>query len=87
MQGNPVDPWIQAQIDAAIAPYVAWLPADDIAWMRERLAETLAEDPRAKDLAGRARPRAVVEESGEVRCGPLSEEAAPVVNPRRNRSG
>ena len=62
------DPWIAAQIEAAVAPYVGRLPENEVAWMREQLADTLATDERAVKLAGRARP-AQVEQSGEVRRG------------------
>ena len=86
MQGPSADGWIQSQIDAAVAPYVGRLSAEDIAWMRARLAETLATDLRAKDLLQRARPR-VVEKSGEVRCGPGAEESAPASPARRGRTG
>jgi hypothetical protein len=62
------DPWISAQVDAAVAPYVGRLPAREVAWMRDQLAETLASDPRAAKLLHRSRPT-IVEESGEVRRG------------------
>ncbi|APR74947.1 Hypothetical protein A7982_00293 [Minicystis rosea] len=60
------DPFIAAQIEAAVAPYVGRLSAGEVAWMREQLAETLASDERAARLLRRARP-VTVEESGEVR--------------------
>ena len=63
------DPWLTAQIDAAVAPYEGALPADEIAWMREQLAEVLASDPAAATLVRRARP-ITVDESGQVRRGP-----------------
>jgi hypothetical protein len=81
------DPWIRAQVDAAVAPYEGRLPAADLAWMREQLAETLAADPRAAGLLRRAHPRAV-DESGEV-VGPGEGEggaaapAAPLEGARR----
>ena len=62
------DPWVAAQIDAAVAPYVGRLPAREVAWMREQLAETLASNDKAGNLLRRAKP-AVVEQSGEVRRG------------------
>jgi len=62
------DPWIAAQIDAAVAPYVGRLPENEVAWMREQLADTLATDERAVRLARRVRP-AQVEQSGAVRRG------------------
>jgi hypothetical protein len=63
------DPWIAAQVDAAVAPYIGRLPDGEVAWMREQLAETLASDERAAQMLRRARP-AEVDESGEVRRGP-----------------
>jgi hypothetical protein len=86
MHGLLSDPWIQAQIDAAVAPYVGRLSEEEIAWMRERLAETLASEKRAADLVKRARPR-VVERSGEVRCEPFSEEAESEEPLRRDGTG
>ena len=87
MQGLLADPWIRSQIDAAVAPYVGRLPAEEIAWMREQLAETLASEPQAADLLRRARPRAAVEQSGEVTVKPFSEEAAREERVRRDRTG
>lgn len=68
------DPWIEAQIDAAVAPYVGRLPAAEIAWMRDRLAEALMTERRGQELVRRARPR-VVERSGEVHTGGAGGEA------------
>ena len=62
------DPWVAAQVDAAVAPYVGRLPAREVAWMRDQLAETLVIDDHAARLAHRARP-VQVERSGEVRRG------------------
>jgi hypothetical protein len=60
------DPWIAAQVEAAVAPYVGRLPASQLSWMRDQLAETLATDERGARLLRRARP-VTVDESGEVR--------------------
>lgn len=60
------DPWIAAQIDAAVAPYLGRLSSREVAFMREQLAETLSSDEHAARLLRRARP-VVVDESGEVR--------------------
>lgn len=75
------DPWIAAQIDAAVAPYVNRLPPDEVAWMREQLAETLAEDDAAAELLQRAKP-VHVEQSGEVRRGAL---VTPISAARRSK--
>lgn len=65
MDSSPLDdPWIAAQIDAAVAPYVNRLPAHEVAWMREQLAEVLLHDEEAIRLLRRAHPREV-DESGE----------------------
>lgn len=58
------DPWIAAQIEAAVAPYAGRLPERELAWMRRQLAEVLARDPAAARLLRRAKPRQV-DESGE----------------------
>lgn len=60
------DPWIAAQVDAAVALYEGRFSAAEVAWMRDQLAETLASDERAALLLRRARP-VHVQESGEVR--------------------
>jgi len=69
MTNSSADPWLKAQIDAAVAPYRDRLSEEEIAWMREQLAEVLAADPAASTLVRRARP-ITVDESGEVRRGP-----------------
>jgi len=69
------DPWVAAQVDAAVAPYVGRLPARDVAWMRDQLAETLSADERAAKLLRRAKPP-TVGRSGEVRRGGVEEPAA-----------
>jgi hypothetical protein len=60
------DPWIAAKVEAAVAPYAGRLSEEDIAWMRDQLAATLASNERASRLLGRARPPILLE-SGEVR--------------------
>jgi hypothetical protein len=60
------DPWVLAQIERAVAPYVGKLPAQEIEWMRKQLAEAVSEKPSLSRLLRRARPP-VVDESGEVR--------------------
>ncbi len=51
------DPWIAAQVDAALAPYAGRLPASELAWMRAQLADVLARDERAARLLRLAHPR------------------------------
>lgn len=63
------DPWVAAEVEAAVAPFVGRLSEAEVAWMRDELAETLASDEKALRLARRARPPAV-EQSGEVRREP-----------------
>lgn len=79
------DPWIAAQIEAAVAPYVGRLSAREVAFMREQLAETLASDERAARLVRRARP-VVVEESGEVRRD-AGATITPIQAAKRNKAG
>lgn len=59
------DPWVAAEIEAAVAPFVGRLPASEVAWMREQLAEVLASDEAAARLLRGAHPRAG-DASGEV---------------------
>lgn len=79
------DPWVSAQIDAAVAPYVGRLPAGEVAWMREQLAETLASNAKAADLLHRAKP-AVVEQSGEVRRQATGATVTPIAAARRSKA-
>jgi len=76
------DPWIAAQIDAAVAPYVGKLTPAEIAWMREQLAEALVGDERAARLLCRARP-VHVDESGEVRRDAVGAVVRPAGAPAR----
>jgi hypothetical protein len=62
------DPWIAAQVDAAVEPYRRRLPPSEVEWMRDQLAETLSSDVRAQKLLGRVRA-GVVDRSGEVERG------------------
>jgi hypothetical protein len=79
------DPFVAAEIDDALAPY-AGLPAEELAWMRERLADVLATDPHAAAILSGAHPR-VVDTSGAVEAlAPASEPAKPDVR-RRGKAG
>ena len=70
------DPWVAARIDAAVAPYRGLLSAEDLAFMREELAERLSSDEHAALVLRRAMPRHV-EQSGEAYVGPIEEASAP----------
>jgi hypothetical protein len=75
------DPWIAAQIDAALAPYAGRVPARDLSWMREQLAELLARDEHAARMLRRAHPREA-DTSGE-RIAPGGEAASdPALRPK-----
>ena len=69
------DPWIAAQIDEVVAPYIGRLPAREVAWIREQLLHTLASDETAALLLKGARPREV-DQSGELECEPGVDEAS-----------
>lgn len=59
------DPWVAAQIDAAVAPYRKLWPPEAIEAFREEMATTLATHPTAARLLKEVRPTAV-DPSGEV---------------------
>ncbi|HRI69912.1 MAG TPA: hypothetical protein PK156_37040 [Polyangium sp.] len=63
------DSWIKARIDAAVAPYHNLVSPDDLAFMRDELAELLVRDERAARLLRRALPREDVDTSGEAFVG------------------
>ena len=66
------DPWVRARIDAALAPYHNLVSADDLAFMRDELAEVLVSDELAARALRRARPRDDVDVSGEAFVGGAS---------------
>ncbi|MFO0587804.1 MAG: hypothetical protein U0441_09705 [Polyangiaceae bacterium] len=84
MVGRLADPWIQAQLDAAVAPYKGRIPDDELEWMRDQLASALAMETRGVELMRRAAPRHV-EKSGEV--GADSKAQVRANKPLRRRSG
>ena len=53
------DPFVAAEVEAAIEPYVDILSEEELAFMRDELALLLAEDPEAQDALDGARPREV----------------------------
>ena len=59
------DPWIAAQIDAALEKIAGGMPSSERAWMREQLAEVLASDQASARVLRAAMPRSV-DESGEM---------------------
>jgi hypothetical protein len=59
------DPWVAAQIDAAVAPYRDLWPPEAIEAFREEMATTLATHPTASRLLREARPK-LADPSGEV---------------------
>jgi hypothetical protein len=63
------DPWIAARIDSAVAPYRDLVSPDDIAFMRDELAELLVRDIHAARALRRAKPRENVDASGEAFVG------------------
>lgn len=59
------DPWVAAQIDAAVEPYRRLWTEREVAVFREQMAETLATNPAAIAALRGAHP-AIVDESGEA---------------------
>jgi len=51
--------YVEAELDAVLQGYEDLLPAEDLAWMRERLRESVDDDPSLAELASAARPRSV----------------------------
>lgn len=72
------DPWVAAQIDAAVAPYRHLWPPEAITAFREEMATTLALHPMASRLLREARPSELQETSGEMSlAGKPAEPLAP----------
>lgn len=51
--------YVEAEVEAVIEAYRDLLPAEDLAWMRERLLESVDDEPSLAELASAARPRSV----------------------------
>jgi hypothetical protein len=51
--------YVEDEVDAILEGYGDLLPAEDLAWMRERLLESVDDDPALSELASAARPRSV----------------------------
>ncbi|MBI4702875.1 MAG: hypothetical protein HY744_17295 [Deltaproteobacteria bacterium] len=80
------DPFVAAQLEAAIAPYRGKLPLADLEWMREQLALLLDEDPAARAALAGAYPRQVDESGERVRPG-KREPVARAGRERKRRAG
>lgn len=59
------DPYVAGQIETALNTFAGRLDAEELAWMRDRLAELLADEPVARELLSQAHPRGTVDSSGE----------------------
>jgi len=57
--------FLEAEVDAALAPYRASMPAEQLAWVREQLLEGAVDADGLAALVRAAVPRAV-DDSGEV---------------------
>ena len=57
--------FLEAEVDAALAPYRGSMPADQLAWIREQLLEGAVDEGGLAALLRAALPRAV-DDSGEV---------------------
>jgi len=69
------DPFVAAQVQDAIAPFVGRLDGEDIAWMREQLAQLLEDDGEAAAALLGAHPRNVDHSGERVQPGIEEEEA------------
>ena len=76
------DPWVAAQIDAAVAPYRKLWPPEAVEAFREEMARTLETHPTMSRLLRETRPE-VVESSGEVRVAGGDVAPSPAENARR----
>ncbi len=63
------NPFVAAEIEAAIQPYVGKLTDEELAWMRDQLATLLADDPEARLSLDGAMPREVDRSGERVRAG------------------
>jgi hypothetical protein len=77
------DPWVATRIEAAVAPYRGLISDEDLAFMRETLADLLATDEHAARILRRAKPRHV-DQSGEAFIGRVEQEPG---SPGKRRAG
>ncbi len=63
------DPFVAAEVDAAVAPYARLLSSEDIDWLKDQLATLLDEDAEARILLRQAHPTTVGESGEQTRIG------------------
>lgn len=81
------DPFIEAEVERALAPYQALLTPEALDELRDALRDALSTHPVAVDLVGRLRPRAAVAKSAEVLVDPSASAAEAAPQPLRSRRG
>jgi len=77
------DPFVAAEIEAALAPYVPSLTAAELEWARDELADVLERDPDARSALEAALPRAEDRSGERLRPGVL----ATKVGERKEKAG
>jgi len=60
------DPVLEAEIERALAPYIALVPSEMLAIMRAELERALTNDPVGQSLLKQVRPPPTVDQSGDV---------------------
>ena len=81
------DPFVVAQLERALEPFVDQLDTDELAWMREQLARTLVEDEQARALLMGAHPRNVDHSGDQVRLSELLRRAEKLLDDERRAGG
>jgi len=81
------DPFVLAQVERALEPFVDRLDADELAWMREQLARTMVDDEQARALLMGAHPRDVESSGEQVRLTELLRHADKLLDDERRAGG
>ncbi|MBN4059105.1 hypothetical protein JYT22_00465 [Endomicrobium sp. AH-315-J14] len=63
------DPFVAAEIEVAIAPYLGKVPEEELEFMRDELARLLEDDPEARLALDGAYPREVDESGTQEKRG------------------
>jgi hypothetical protein len=62
------DAWVRDEVERVVAPYAGSLSAENLAWIRDQVADRLATEPSMARLLRRAHP-APVDRSNQIPTG------------------
>jgi hypothetical protein len=82
----PAEPWLEREIEDAVATYRDRLSPDDLEWMRAQLRASVLRGAAAS-IARAARPRDVIASGAVAYAAPSDEATTAPIAPPRGRAG